>query len=219
MTGQLLAFAATCLIVIAVPGPDFLIVLRNAGRAGRAGAAWTAAGILAGLAVLGLAATLGLTALLAASETAATIVRIAGGLYLVYLGVQSIRSWLRLRSERTAQVVGVDANPRRRVGIAPGVRGSCFRQGLLSNLLNPKVVAFYLALFPQFDLSPLAPAVAHVVLAAAFWAMCLLWYVALVTLIGKLGVLLQSPKTARRTEAAAGFALTGVGGFVLVRAS
>jgi threonine/homoserine/homoserine lactone efflux protein len=217
VTAQLLAFAAACLVVIIVPGPDFVLMMRNAARAGHTGAAWTAAGILLSLAVLGLAAALGLTALLAASESVSTVVRIAGGIYLIYLGVQSIRSWLRLRRVPSAHAAGLDAEPRGQVRIAPGVRGSCFRQGLISNLLNPKVVAFYLALFPQFDLAPLAPA--HVVLAAAFWVMCLLWYIALVFFIGELGVLLQTPKVVARTEAVAGGALIGLGGFVLVRAS
>lgn len=65
----------------------------------------------------------------------------------------------------------------------------------------------------------LAFAVAHVVLAAAFWVMCLLWYIALVSFIGELDVLLQTPKVVAHTETVAGGALIGLGGFVLVRAS
>lgn len=216
MTAQLVAFAATCLVVIVVPGPDFVLVLRNTARAGRSGAAWTAAGVLLGLAVLGFAAALGVTVLLAASSVVSAIVRVAGGIYLVWLGVQSLRLWLRLRRQPIDGLAGVNAD-----GLAEGVSGqrwSCFRQGLVSNLLNPKVVAFYLALFPQFDLAPLSPCVAHVVLAAAFWSLCLLWYITLVALIGGLGALLQRPKVARRTEAAAEGALVGLGGLVLTRA-
>jgi threonine/homoserine/homoserine lactone efflux protein len=216
MTGQLLAFVAASLLVIVVPGPDLMLVLRNTARAGRAGAAWTAAGILLGLAVLGAAAALGVTALLTASATVSTIVRFAGGVYLIYLGIQSIRSWLRLRKERAKRIASIAVDGPQ--DVTPGVRGSCFRQGLLSNLLNPKVAAFYLSLFPQFDLAPLEPATAHIVLAAAFWTMCLAWYIALVSLIGRFGPLLRSPGFARRTEAVAGGALSGLGGYVLVRA-
>lgn len=216
MSAQLIAFAATCLVVIVVPGPDFVLVLRNTARAGRPGAAWTAAGILLGVAALGVAAALGVTALLDAFETVSMVVRIAGGIYLVWLGVQSLRSWFRLRGLNTdgLERVGDDGFA---VG-GPGQQWSCFRQGLVNNLLNPKVVAFYLALFPQFDLAPLSPAATHVVLAAAFWALCLLWYVTLVASIGGLGALLQRPKVPRRTEAVAGGALVGLGGFVLARA-
>ncbi|TNM55837.1 LysE family translocator [Brevibacterium sediminis] len=216
MTGQLLAFAATCLVVIVAPGPDFVLVLRNTARAGRIGAALTAAGILTGLAVLGMAAALGATALLTTSATLSLIIRIAGGLYLIWLGLQSLRSWLRLRSERSATAVAVD--PDARLEVSSGTRWSCFRQGLVSNLLNPKVVAFYLALFPQFELSPLSPATTHIVLAAAFWTLCLMWYIALVSLIGSIGTRLQRPKFARRIEAVAGSTLMALGGFVLARA-
>lgn len=116
MTTQLLAFVLACTVVIVVPGPDFVLMLRNTAKAGRTGAAWTAAGILLGLAVLGSAAALGLTALLSASTTASTFIRAVGGGYLIYLGLQSIRSWLRLRAEHTTQIV--DVEPRRQ--IAPG---------------------------------------------------------------------------------------------------
>lgn len=214
MTVQLLAFAATCLVVIVVPGPDFLLVLRNTVRAGRAGAAWTSAGILLGVFILGTAAALGVTALLETSSAVSTVVRIAGGIYLVWLGIQSLRSWLRLRREHAGALVGVEGN--HMVKDVGTYRWSCFRQGLATNLLNPKVVAFYLALLPQFTLNPLSPVAAHLVLAGAFWALCLLWYVVLVTFIGKWGTVLQRPTVVRRTEAVAGGALVGLGGVVLV---
>ncbi|MET9064442.1 LysE family translocator [Streptosporangium sandarakinum] len=215
MIAQLIAFATASLVVIVVPGPDLMLVLRNTARAGRTAAAWTAAGILLGLAILGAAAAIGITALLAASTTLYTVVRVAGGLYLIYLGVQALRSWLRTRGLHAHQPATSSLLHQE---LPPGVRASCFRQGLVSNLLNPKVAAFYVSLFPQFDLAPLAPALEHIMLAAAFWAMCLAWYIALVSLIGRLGNLLQSPKLASRTEAAAGGALIGLGGYVLVRA-
>lgn len=214
MTAQLLAFVATCLVVIVVPGPDFLLVLRNTVRAGRAGAAWTSAGILLGVFVLGTAAALGVTALLKSSSTVSTVVRVAGGVYLAWLGIQSLRSWLRLRREQSGGLARVEDTHRMKdVGT---YRWSCFRQGLVTNLLNPKVVAFYLALFPQFTLDPLPPVTAHLVLAGGFWVLCLLWYILLVTFIGKLGTVLQRPTVVRRTEAVAGGALVGLGGIVLV---
>jgi len=214
MTGQLLAFALASLVVIVAPGPDLMLVLRNTARAGRKGAAWTAAGILLGLGILGGAAAIGITALFSAPQSLYTIVRLAGGIYLIYLGLQALRSW---RQMRKLQVEDPSTIAVHHAVLPSGVRSSCFRQGLVSNLLNPKIVAFYLSLFPQFDLAPLAPAVEHSVLAAAFWVMCFLWYIALVSLIGRLGTVLRSPKFARRTEAVAGGSLIGLGGYVLVR--
>ena len=215
MLEQLVAFAATSLVVIVVPGPDMMLTLRNAARSGRAGALWTAAGIMTGLAILGTAAALGVTALLTASPTLFQIVRVAGGVYLVYLGVQALRAYVRARREHRTPGVSAAAaaiaHPR-----PGGIAGSaCFRQGLLSNLLNPKVAAFYLSLFPQFDLSPLTPLAQHIALAATFWLLCLVWYAALITVIARLAPRLQSPAFARRTEGLAGTAMTGLGALVL----
>lgn len=216
MAEQLLAFAVASILVIVVPGPDMMLVLRNTARAGKAGAARTAAGILAGAAIIGAAAAVGITALLTASATLSTIVRIAGGLYLLFLGVQAVRSYLRLRRTRVSPA---SLENRVNKAPAPGARLTSFRQGLLGNLLNPKVAAFYLSLFPQFDLAPLTPVVQHSVLAGAFWVMCLAWYMVVIALLGRLTRLLQSPTFARRTEAVAGGALIGLGGLVLARAS
>lgn len=215
MLEQLVAFAATSLVVIVVPGPDMMLTLRNAARSGRAGALWTAAGIMTGLAILGTAAALGITALLTASPTLFQIVRIAGGVYLVYLGVQALRAYVRARSEH--RTPGVSAAAAAIARPRPGgiARSACFRQGLLSNLLNPKVAAFYLSLFPQFDLSPLTPLAQHIALAATFWLLCLAWYAALITVITRLAPRLQSPAFARRTEGLAGTAMTGLGALVL----
>lgn len=215
MLEQLVAFAATSLVVIVVPGPDMMLTLRNAARGGRAGALWTAAGIMTGLAILGTAAALGITALLTASPTLFQIVRVAGGIYLVYLGVQALRAYVRARREHRTPGVSVAAAAVLRPGTGGIARSACFRQGLLSNLLNPKVAAFYLSLFPQFDLSPLAPFAQHIALAATFWVLCLVWYAGLITVITRLAPRLQSPAFARRTEGLAGTAMMGLGALVL----
>lgn len=217
MIEQLAAFLTASLIVIVVPGPDMMLVLRNTARAGRASALWTAIGIMTGLAILTVAAALGITALLTASPLLFAAVRTAGGFYLLYLGVQALRTYFRLRQQRgdhaAPQTVHISARP------APaGARGASFRQGMLCNLLNPKVAAFYLSLFPQFDLAPLPTLTQHIVLAAAFWLLCLLWYISLITLITRVAALLQSPTFARRTEATAGVALSALGVLVLTRA-
>mgnify|MGYP001446330917 CR=1 FL=1 len=218
MLEQVAAFLAASLIVIVVPGPDMMLVFRNTARAGRSGAAWTAAGIMTGLAVLATAAALGLTALLAAAPTLFTIVQIAGGLYLVYLGTQAVRSYLRLRSQRAMNDSPDPSLANQGGGPVPaGSRWTSFRQGLLCNLLNPKVAAFYLSLFPQFDLAPLPSLTQHIVLAAAFWLLCLIWYIGLVGSIGRAARLLQSPTFARRTEGTAGVVLTALGGLVLAQ--
>ncbi|MBF6214420.1 LysE family transporter [Nocardia puris] len=96
-------------------------------------------------------------------------------------------------------------------------RAAGFRQGLFSNLLNPKVAAFYLSLFPQFDLHPLTGLAQHAVLAATFRVLALAWYCAVVALLGKAEELLRRNTVRRRISALSGVALVGLGGALLAK--
>lgn len=215
MYEQLLAFALAAAVIIVVPGPDMLLVFKNTVKAGRAGAFWTITGVLAGNAVLALAAALGLTVILMTSQTVFTVVKIAGGTYLVYLGVQGLRSWWVQRRQARH---GLSAASPAAVVSVPGMTAvTGFRQGMLCNLLNPKVAVFFLALFPQFSLAPLEPLTQHIVLAALFWTMAALWYLALFGVLTAARRVLAAPTFRRRTEAISGVALTGLGIAVLAR--
>lgn len=228
MTEQLLAFALATVVILIVPGPDLMLMLKNAAKAGRSGALWTATGIMVGNTVVATAAALGVTALLLNFSGVFTAVKIAGGVYLLFLGVQAFRSYLRLRREAKARAAEAAAGTAAD-GTEPATgaielvsavtptssRGRSFRQGLLSNLLNPKLAAFYLSLFPQFELSALGPVSGHLVLAGVFVAIALVWYVLLVAFLAGLGSVFQRPAVARRTEAVAGASLVGIGGFLL----
>ena len=97
MTEQLIAFALISLAVIVIPGPDLVLLFKNAAKDGRIGAVYTAGGIMLGNAVLATAAAVGLTALLMTSQTLFDVVRIAGGLYLIYLGSRAVFSYIQLR--------------------------------------------------------------------------------------------------------------------------
>jgi threonine/homoserine/homoserine lactone efflux protein len=135
LDGQVLAFCGVALVLAVTPGPDMALVLRNSVRGGRSAGLRTVAGISVGLIVWGLASAFGVAAVLAASSTVFTALKIAGGIYLVYLGVQTFRALRRNGPiERTS---------------APA-RGSPFRQGLVTNVLNPKLAVFFTTLLPQF---------------------------------------------------------------------
>jgi threonine/homoserine/homoserine lactone efflux protein len=133
---QLAAFLAVSAVVIVTPGPDTALTIRNALRGGRRGGTLTAVGVAAGQATWALAASVGLAALLRASEPAFLALRVLGGAYLVILGAQALLAALRGRPH------GHHAQPRR--------RPAAFRQGLLSNLSNPKMAVFFTSLLPQF---------------------------------------------------------------------
>ena len=132
----LATFTPAATLIILVPGPDTLIVLRSIVRRGRAHGWVTAAGTLTGLAVWAVVAAVGLAAVLRASETAYAALRIAGACYLCYLGVQSLRSLMRKRPRDETE--------------RAGILGTGYPAGVITNLLNPKVGVFFVTFLPGF---------------------------------------------------------------------
>jgi threonine/homoserine/homoserine lactone efflux protein len=126
---HLAVFVGISLVVICTPGPDTALIVRNTLLGGRANGVRTAGGIVTGLAVWTVAASAGVAAIIAASHPLFTALRIGGAAYLVWLGIQTLRG-------------------HRRHAVAHGRGG--YRQGLLSNLGNPKVAIFFTSLLPQF---------------------------------------------------------------------
>lgn len=170
-TQDLPLFIASGLLLNMVPGPDtLLIVARSGGQGWRAGSA-AALGVGAGTVVHVLAAALGLSALIAASATAFTLVKLVGAAYLVFIG-------LGMLFKRTS-TLGAVASPG---AAAASLRlRTIFRQGFLTNLLNPKVAVFFLAFVPQFIAAD-APdkAVAFIALGTLFNFNSMVWAHALV---------------------------------------
>jgi len=135
------SFVVIALVLVLVPGPDFAVVTRSALTLGRRGGWWAAAGVGTSNAVQGLAAAVGLGALIVASQPVFKAITWAGIAYLAYLGVQALRSaW---RGEYAVVSVGARESTRK-------VAFSGWRQGFLSNITNPKVLVFYLAVLPPF---------------------------------------------------------------------
>ena len=133
-------FVAASLVLIATPGPDIIYVLTRGIGQGRRAALVSACGVSLGVVVHTTFATLGLSALLAQSAFAFSVVKYAGAAYLIYLGVRT------LLSRESFATRGGGARP---VGLA-----AVFRQGVLSNVLNPKVALTFLAFLPQFVSPP-----------------------------------------------------------------
>lgn len=128
---------ATALAI--APGPDVLFVVANGMQHRVNGAIASALGIGAGSVLHALAAALGISAIVAASPTAFEILRYAGAAYLAYLGVQALKSWWNHSNNLDPNQAVVEVSV-----------WNVFRRGLVTNILNPKVVVFYLALLPQF---------------------------------------------------------------------
>jgi threonine/homoserine/homoserine lactone efflux protein len=134
-THDLWLFVLSGLLLNITPGPDTLYIVARSTTQGFRGGAMAAMGIGAGTMVHILGAALGLSAILAASATAFTAVKIAGAIYLLYVGISLLRS----RPEAKGTLA---------VSVAP--LSTVFMQGFLTNALNPKVALFFLALLPQF---------------------------------------------------------------------
>ncbi len=182
------------------PGPDFLIVTRNAMLSGRRAGVASAAGVALGVFVWAMLSGLGVAGLLAASAAAFTVVKLAGAVYLCYLGARALLAARRGAYEAAAQQVSADP-----VGVRAG-----FRQGLLNNLLNPKAAVFFVALLPQF--LPASPALADTgEVAAAATVVTLGWFVVLAVGIATLRRVLTRRRVRQLIDAATGTLLVGLG--------
>lgn len=187
MFQNLAAFVAVSAVVICVPGPDTALIVRNTLTGGRRSGIATAGGIVCGIAVWTVAAALGLAALLSASEPVFRALQLAGAGYLVYLGLQSLLTAIRGPGKPGPYGIGARL-------ASPSV---AFRQGLLSNLGNPKIAVFFVSLLPQFVTPAGEPAVALIVLGLLFSAMGLAWLALYAVVVAKAGEFLRGP--ARRT--------------------
>jgi threonine/homoserine/homoserine lactone efflux protein len=139
---SLAAFLAVSAVVICTPGQDTALTIRNTLSSGRRSGIATAAGVSLGQAVWTVAASAGLVAILSASEPAFRALKLAGAAYLVFLGAQTLWSALSRRGHpdlNQFDTRSVALTPRR-----------ALRQGLVSNLGNPKMAIFFASLLPQF---------------------------------------------------------------------
>jgi threonine/homoserine/homoserine lactone efflux protein len=200
LDSDVLGFMAVALIVVVLPGPDMALVTSHALTGGRADARWAALGVNAGILVHAAAAALGISALLMASSTAYTIVKVAGAAFLVYLG---IRMLLGLLKRGSADISGRARSMR--------IASSPFWQGFWSNVLNPKVAILFLSLLPQF-VERGDPVVAKtLLLSGIFLAMGLAWLVTFAALMSRLAGVMRSDRVRKRLEAVTGAVLIALG--------
>ena len=184
---HVLPFLVVAVIVVVTPGVDMALVTKNALVHGRRASLATAFGVNVGIALWTLAAALGVAAVVRASAEAFDVVKFAGALYLVYLGIQSLR-----RRERAAVA-------RRRL--------SPFGQGLISNALNPKIAVFFTSLLPQFGHS--LPAL--LVLGAIFNTIGIVWLTAYAIAAARGRAALQRPRVRAALDSVSGVVLVGLG--------
>jgi threonine/homoserine/homoserine lactone efflux protein len=194
------AFVVTCVLMIVSPGPSLAVIVDQTLRAGRWAGVATVTGNTTGLVFWAGASSLGLTALVRASEVAFLVLKIAGAVYLCWLGVQALR-----RSFRPAQapVAVVGERPR-------GVVAS-YRAGVVANVSNPKAAVLYLALFPQFLPADGGTLADTAVLAAVQMSISASYYLLVVVAIDAVRQFLAKASARRALDRVTGFVLVGLG--------
>src|ERR671915_1250936 len=199
----LLAFLGVAALVIVTPGPDTAMTIRATLLGGRRAGVMTASGVVTGQACWTVAASAGITALLVASEPAFLALKFAGAAYLVYLGLHALVSAIRGHGATLdAQVSG---RPR-----LPGP--TAYRQGLISDLGNPKMAAFFTSLLPQFGTTDAGPPFwLMLAFGLLFALMTWLWLVLYATAIHRLRDTLRGSRVRRSIEAVTGTVLVALG--------
>ncbi len=200
LTTSVLGFAVVAAALTVTPGLDTALVLRAALTRSRREALATGAGIVAGLLVWGAAAAVGVSALIAASATAYDVLRYAGAAYLLWVGGR-----LLLRGARGG------ARPDDALAPASGSVWQAARTGLVTNLLNPKIGVFYVAVVPPFVPAGSDPLLVGLLLAAVHGALSLTWFGLLAVVAGAAGRWLRRPGVVRGVDGVTGAVLVAFG--------
>lgn len=200
MSAAILSFTLASIVLIVLPGPDTLVVVRSLVRGGRGAGIRTSIGVLCGLTVWIAAAALGLSALLQASQLGYEILKLAGACYLLWMGVQSLRT---LRRPVTDDLAPSPTSPLDRIGN--------FGAGLLTDLLNPKIGILFVSLLPGFIPDGYPVGWTTLALGAIYIALTALYCAALVLGANAIGTWMRTTHIRRRLDTLAGLALVGFG--------
>jgi threonine/homoserine/homoserine lactone efflux protein len=196
------AFVGISLVVIIAPGPDTVLVTKNAIVHGRGAALGTCLGVNAGLLIWTVAAALGVAAVVRESAVAFTALKLVGAIYLIWLGLQALLAARR----RSAHAPDGGGDRGRRVSALTG-----FRQGLLSDLSNPKIAVFFTGLLSQFVAPRESVLLPFLLLGGVFVVMTLVWLSCYALFAAKMLGLLTNPSLKATLDRITGVVLIGLG--------
>ncbi|GGX81139.1 LysE family translocator [Streptomyces anandii] len=195
---QFLAAAGILAVLTMVPGPDMAVVTKRAVASGWQDGLRTVGGITAGLLIWGVFSVAGLAAVLAASVTAYTAVKLTGAAYLVFLGVQSLLQSRRNRSQAPAPALSPP-------------RGNPWRTGLVSNVFNPKIAVFYTGLLPTLAPTGLPAHSGMALLVLVHAMLTAIWLGGYVLLLSKARAFFEKPAVRQGMDRVTGAVLIGFG--------
>jgi RhtB (resistance to homoserine/threonine) family protein len=194
-------FVLMCIFLIILPGPDTAIATKNTVSLGRIGGLKTALGTCCALLIHTSAAVLGLSAIIVKSALLFSIFKYVGAVYLIYLGIKTLWS---LKKKEVAASVEVKTK-------SQFVNTSSFKQGFLTNILNPKVAVFFLTFLPQFVDSGSKTFLPFLIMGITYTILTAVWFLLYVYLINQISTFMRKPKTQNMIEAITGTILIGFG--------
>jgi threonine/homoserine/homoserine lactone efflux protein len=200
LDARLGAFVLLSALIIVMPGPDTALIIRNALAAGPRASTLSAIGVAVGILAWALAATFGVGELLERSSVAFTILKLAGAAYLTYLGVRSLLG-------RASDLEPASIRDVKRLALSDR---DALRQGLMSNLLNPKTGAFFVTVMPQFLVAGDSPA-RIVTMVGTFEVMLLVWLTGYGHVISRLGSSGPGVRVRQALSRITGVVLIGLG--------
>src|SRR5690242_8764786 len=199
------AFLALAALLTITPGADTVLTLRNTLAGGTRDGLWTMAGVCSGFMFQPLLAALGVAALFVRLPMAFAVVKLIGAIYLIYLGCQSIREAVRRWCDRADSAKAIAAADNHQSGWRR------YREGLLTNALNPKIGVFYFAVLPQFIKAGDPVLLKSLLMTLCHYGMGVVWLGAIALAAGRLRSFLIRPRIKAGLDAIAGMAMIGFG--------
>ncbi|RHW43357.1 LysE family translocator [Neobacillus notoginsengisoli] len=194
-------FVLMCIFLIILPGPDTAITTKNTLTVGRIGGLKTALGICCALFIHTSAAVLGLSAIIVKSALLFSVFKYIGAVYLIYLGVKTL--WSLKKKE---EALNLEMNTKNKFK-----NTSCFKQGFLTNILNPKVAVFFLTFLPQFVDSGSKTFLPFLMMGMTYTLLTAIWFLLYVYLINQISTFMKKPKAQNLIEGITGTILIGFG--------
>ncbi|BBW97428.1 lysine transporter LysE [Geobacillus subterraneus] len=198
---HLYSFMMLSIFLIVLPGPDTAVVTKNTISVGKIGGLKTAFGVCCALFIHTAAAALGLSAVIMQSALLFSILKYVGAVYLTYLGVKALYGVMK-----KGETLGAERD------IKGGRQHTaCFKQGFLTDFLNPKVAAFFFTFLPQFVAPDSHSFVPFLVMGAAYTAMTAIWFLFYISFVHCISDFMKQPKTKKWIEGITGAVMIGFG--------
>ncbi|MEC2644801.1 LysE family translocator [Bacillus thuringiensis] len=201
MIENYLLFIIMSICLIILPGPDTAMATKNTLIAGKVGGVKTVFGTCIALLIHTLAAVIGLSALIVKSALLFSIFKYVGALYLIYIGIKAL---LAVRNKEGVDTNDISLNNENK-------HTSCFRQGFLTNLLNPKIAVFFLTFLPQFLNPNHNTFIQLLVMGLTYLVLTAFWFAFYIFLTDKISAFMKKPKTQRYIQGLTGIVLIGFG--------